>query len=333
MPSQSLNIPFALMYVFASLKQDPIHLECVVPGTVGEPKKPRIYTRYTAVGRIVAIGDLHGDAVAFRLVTQQAGIADTNGDWNGDKTVVVQTGDNCDRGPDCREILHGWFKLREQARNAGGDVVLLLGNHEALSMTNSATLKKYVTEADYAKFGGSEARRHAFQPDGELGRYLAELQPSIQIGQIVFSHAGYTAEYAQLGVDGYNTIIRQVLDLWKVDSNPRIPYNALVMDVGSPLWTRKYGALAKGEQPGACGAASKALKLLRAEHMVIAHNPSSKLEVTSRCDDTVHLIDAKLSRYMNPKKIRQSIRPSYLEILDMTKFVPHNPPSQDVSVM
>jgi len=121
------------------------------------------------------------------------------------------------------------------------------------------------------------------------------------------------------------------LDLWKQDPKSHVAHAALVKDTESPMWTRKYQGLAKEEKPGACDVAGKVMKLLEVDHMVIAHNPNSQREVSSRCGDTVHFIDAKLSRYMNRAKVRQSIRPAFLEILDMSKFVLHNPPSQQIT--
>src|SRR5690242_9803231 len=48
--------------------------------------------------RLVAIGDLHGDLDATRAVLRLAGAIGDGDKWTGGKLVVVQTGDQLDRG-------------------------------------------------------------------------------------------------------------------------------------------------------------------------------------------------------------------------------------------
>src|SRR5580700_4901918 len=58
-----------------------------------------------ASGRIVAIGDLHGDLDHARRALRLAGAIDVQDQWTGGRLVVVQTGDEIDRGDDDRSIL------------------------------------------------------------------------------------------------------------------------------------------------------------------------------------------------------------------------------------
>ena len=58
-----------------------------------------VITRLPQPGRLVAIGDLHGDATAFRKVLSVAGLCDeSSGRWIGGDTTLVQIGDVLDRG-------------------------------------------------------------------------------------------------------------------------------------------------------------------------------------------------------------------------------------------
>ncbi len=71
--------------------------------------------RYPAAERIVAIGDLHGDLEVTQRVLRLAGAIDENDRWIGGDLVVVQTGDQLDRGDDERAILDLFARLRDEA--------------------------------------------------------------------------------------------------------------------------------------------------------------------------------------------------------------------------
>src|SRR4051812_8948477 len=66
--------------------------------------------------RLVAIGDLHGDLDATRAVLRLAGAIGDGDRWIGGKLVVVQTGDQLDRGDGERAILDLFDRLEGEAR-------------------------------------------------------------------------------------------------------------------------------------------------------------------------------------------------------------------------
>ena len=108
--------------------------------------------------RIVAIGDLHGDHEAWRAIARSAGLMDAKGRWVGRNTTLVQMGDIVDRGPDSLKIIRDLISLQREAPRRGGRVIVLLGNHEAMMMTNDL---RYVHPGEYAAFVNrdSKARR------------------------------------------------------------------------------------------------------------------------------------------------------------------------------
>ena len=97
--------------------------------------------------RIVAFGDVHGDLDATRSALRLAGAIDEEDQWVGGKLVVVQTGDQLDRGDDEQEILDLFDELRVQADAAGGAFHALLGNHELMNVRGDL---RYVTEGGFA---------------------------------------------------------------------------------------------------------------------------------------------------------------------------------------
>ena len=106
--------------------------------------------------RIIAVGDLHGDFTAWRDIARAAGLIDGDGDWTGKDTILVQTGDVVDRGPDSLKIIHDLMRLQNQAARGKGQVVSLVGNHEAMNMTGDL---RYVSAADYAAFTDRDSER------------------------------------------------------------------------------------------------------------------------------------------------------------------------------
>ena len=124
-------------------------LLCLVPAA--------LLAQAPAPGRIVAIGDVHGDFDAFTAILQQAGLIDAKLRWSGKNATLVQTGDFLDRGEKCRAVMDLLMALEKQAPRQGGRVVVLLGNHEMMNLMGDLRYadRMYPTFADK----NSEKRR------------------------------------------------------------------------------------------------------------------------------------------------------------------------------
>ena len=99
--------------------------------------------------RIVAIGDLHGDFSVWRDIAGGAGLVDSGGHWTGGNTTLVQVGDVVDREPDSLKIIRDLMRLQKEAPKQGGQVIALVGNHEAMNMTGDL---RYTLPADFAAY-------------------------------------------------------------------------------------------------------------------------------------------------------------------------------------
>lgn len=113
--------------------------------------------------RIVAVGDLHGDYQAWLDIARAARLVDRRNRWAGRATILVQTGDIVDRGPDSLRIIRHLMRLKREAARRGGKVVVLVGNHEAMNMTDDL---RYVHPGEYAAFattGSDRLRELTFQ--------------------------------------------------------------------------------------------------------------------------------------------------------------------------
>ena len=113
--------------------------------------------------RVVAIGDIHGDYDALVAILKEAGVIDAARRWNDPNTTLVQTGDFLDRGPRMREVTELLMTLEKQAARKGGQVIVLLGNHEVMNLLGDL---RYVTQENFAEFAGRKAekrQRSAYQ--------------------------------------------------------------------------------------------------------------------------------------------------------------------------
>lgn len=133
-----------------------------------------------APARIVAVGDLHGDYPAYHAILRAAGLVDARDRWTGGRTVFVQLGDVVDRGPDSLKIIRHLMRLQRQAARAGGRVVVLVGNHEAMNVTGDL---RYVHPGEFAAFADSRSaarRERAFEANKQaIGAFYRQRQPAL----------------------------------------------------------------------------------------------------------------------------------------------------------
>ena len=239
---------------------------------------PEVPTQWPV--RVVAIGDLHADLPTTLSVLQLAGLVDEQGRWIGGETVFVQTGDQTDRGPDSKEVLELLMALQGQAAAAGGQVIVLLGNHEVMNLGGDL---RYVSPEDVQDFGSPMAREQAFSAEGALGAWLRERPMVAQVRDTVFVHGGITPRFAAMGVQGMNALAKGVV-------SGQLPKSQLGDD--SPIWYRGYL-----QSPGACQELESALKSLGARRMVVGHTTQRSGRVAVGCDGRVLGIDTGISSH------------------------------------
>ena len=118
--------------------------------------------------RIVAVGDLHGDFSAWLDIARDAKLVDPANHWIGGKTVLVQTGDMVDRGADSLKIIRHLQQLDGEAKRAGGRVVVLMGNHEAMQVIGDY---RYVTPGEYAAFANRQSKAGCMARCGKTWKF------------------------------------------------------------------------------------------------------------------------------------------------------------------
>ncbi|HEX4445421.1 MAG TPA: metallophosphoesterase [Polyangiaceae bacterium] len=253
-----------------------------------------------AAPRVVAIGDLHGDLGHARRALRLSGAIDDHDRWAGGALVVVQTGDEIDRGDDDRAILDFVEDLKKQAAADGGALIALLGNHEIM---NASLDFRYVTGPAFAAFSlfdrgdagplpegvapEARGRAAAFAPGGTYAKLLAGRPFVVKVGDSVFVHGGILPKHVAYGLDRMS----DELEAWLLGNRSRPPA-ALVAEDG-PVWTRAY---ANDEGGLDCVDLTRVLEELGAKRMVVGHTVQNR-GVNSACDGKVWRIDVGLSHY------------------------------------
>ncbi len=250
--------------------------------------------------RIVAIGDLHGDLDGTRQALRLAGATDETDHWIGGDLVLVQTGDQLDRGDDEQAILELLDRLQDEALAAGGSVHILNGNHELM---NARPDLRYVTEGGFIDFQDAvnivdedslllayepaqRARVAAFRPGGPYARLLAERPVVLVIDDNVFVHGGVLPLHLDYGLDRLNREVRDWL-LGKGDPPDFIHTRE------SPTWTRNYSDEADEDD---CAQLAEVLARLGTARMIVGHTVQDD-GITPHCEGRVWCIDAGISEY------------------------------------
>lgn len=253
---------------------------------------------WTGVERVVAVGDIHADFGQFLNALRSAGLIDNQGNWSGGKTHLVQMGDAVDRGPNSRMVLDMLMKLEDQARQAGGDVHVLIGNHDAMNVYGDL---RYVSPNDCASFAEDEMahktkpasghpagfaeRFKQFSPEGKYGKWIRSHNAIIRIDDTIFVHAGIDSKYASYSIRDINNRIRDGLR----DTPPA--QGSIVTDPDGPLW---YRGLASGEEKSLDRDVTKILKNFKASRIVIGHTFADGA-ITPRFNGRVLMADIGLA--------------------------------------
>lgn len=115
------------------------------------------------------IGDVHGEYLTLVRLLKDAGLVNDSLRWSGGQAALWFMGDFCDRGPDGVGVLDLVMRLQHEARNAGGRVQSLLGNHEVVILS-----ALWMGDKQSPGWGGSF--RESWIANGGLQSDLARLE-------------------------------------------------------------------------------------------------------------------------------------------------------------
>eukprot|EP00877_Chromochloris_zofingiensis_P011673 jgi/Chrzof1/675/Cz01g24210.t1 len=269
-----------------------------------------------ATGRIVAVGDLHGDMEKTVKSLQLARVLslDRRGraTWVGGDTVLVQLGDVLDRGNAEIAIIRLLRELDQQARKQGGRVYMLNGNHESLNVCGNF---RYVTPGGFAECAKEcglapdvaledwkqclQARATLYLPGGSIARELSKNPTVLVVNDTAFVHGGLLPVHVSYGIERINLEVAAWMRrdrLKNEDGWARPPYLAMG-NATSIMWDRQL-SIEHFQTPiqryHACRQVSQALTSIGAKRLVVGHTPQMR-GVNCECDGKVWRVDVGMS--------------------------------------
>jgi Icc-related predicted phosphoesterase len=327
---------------------------------------------WTAVSKVIAVGDLHGSYDKAIRLLKAADLLDEDLRWIGGEQHLVVVGDFVDRGVGDRALMDFFRRLQPEAEAAGGRAHILLGNHEVMNLMRDLRYvnpeshrawadeeKKADRRAAWRLFSnlktGSDngtpsrdefekqyppgyfARLKSLDREGEYGKWLLGLPAMVKVNDVVFVHGGVTVETAALGVDEVNRRLqaelirhleaREILEekgaitplmtfgeiLWMArDAASRIdrisralrePIQELYDSFKSPLFGETGPLWYRGgsfeDERIESEMITRALELLDAKAIVVAHSPTQNQQITSRFHGQLFRVDHNIGESEN----------------------------------
>ncbi|HET9693564.1 MAG TPA: metallophosphoesterase [Steroidobacteraceae bacterium] len=212
-----------------------------VPHPAAAQPAPSAQAEWRGVDRIVAFADVHGAYDELLRLLRESAVLDAQDRWAAGRTHLVSLGDLLDRGADSRKVMDLLIRLQAEARAAGGQLHVVLGNHEAMNVLGDL---RYVDPGEYAAYADLEpaglreklraewetangagsgtafdqkfpagyfGHRAALAPEGKYGRWLLGLPVAVVVDDTLFLHAGPSAALRGMSVTDLNTRYRTAL--------------------------------------------------------------------------------------------------------------------------
>ncbi|WP_431135049.1 metallophosphoesterase [Psychroserpens mesophilus] len=201
------------------------------------PAEPSVFL---GVEKIAALSDIHGQYDLAIDVLKNNSIIDDDLNWSFGKGHLIIVGDIFDRGPKVTEMLWLIYKLEQQAKQQGGYLHFLLGNHEYMVLHKDLRYvnEKYLNvskllDLDYDKL---------YSNTTILGRWLRSKSTILRLNDHVFVHGGISQDFlSKIGfdVEVINETMRVSIDISKSELKSTDFYTNYYGSTG-PIWYRGY---------------------------------------------------------------------------------------------
>ncbi|MEO6081156.1 MAG: metallophosphoesterase [Steroidobacteraceae bacterium] len=277
--------------------------------------------QWNDVDRTIVFADVHGAGTELRELLRETGVVDAEDRWVAGTAHLVSLGDLLDRGPDARGVMDLLMRLQGEARTAGGQLHVLLGNHEAMNLMGDL---RYVDAREYAAYTDLEpaaereaarkawekgpcttlcpgfdekfppgffGRRAAFAPGGRYGQWLLAQPVAIRINDTLLMHAGPAGILRGMSLQELNLRYRTAL----IDGlqHPGAEAEFPLLSEAGPNW---YRGAALCNEVAEADVLLPLLQQFGAARLVIGHTPTRNSRVVSRFDGKVIKLDTGMNR-------------------------------------
>ncbi|WP_444995448.1 metallophosphoesterase [Aliikangiella sp. IMCC44359] len=242
--------------------------------------------------QVAAVSDIHGQFDLFIELLRNNKIIDENNEWSFANGHFVITGDIFDRGEKVTETLWFIYQLEQQARKAGGQVHLLLGNHEVMVLNGDL---RYLNPK-YVKVGKllDKPFETLFSPNSVLGAWLRSLPVLVKVNHVLFAHGGFHPDLVEqkLSLSRINQVFTENLVKTELEK-PRSELANYLHTTNGPIWYRGYFYKNGANEADI----DSLLQHFGVQHIVVGHTSQKRIE--TRYDGKVIAIDAsmKLGQY------------------------------------
>ena len=250
--------------------------------------------------RTFVMSDPHGRLDCVIDLLQGNRVIDDGLHWAYGNGRLVVIGDIADRGKDVTSIYWFFYKLQQEADEAGGSVVMLLGNHEPMEFAGDMRYAdpKYKI---LPRLLGMEYQ-DLIGPDSELGRWIATWNTVSILGRDLYVHAGIGKDFYDwnLPVPEVNAQVSKALFLKNKARKALSDTLDFLYGSYGPIW---YRGLVQDE-PKRRPVSADTLDLLRTrygvDHIIVGHTIFRN--VRTFYDGRV--IDVNVDNVVNRKKRR-----------------------------
>ena len=225
---------------------------------------------YKKAARQMVLSDIEGNFDAFRKLLLAGNVMNENFDWTFGEGNLVLVGDFFDRGTQVTEVLWLIYALEEKAKQAGGYIHFILGNHEIMNM--SADLRylnaKYAENAVFMK----QDYNNLYSINTELGRWLRTKNVVERIGDFLYLHGGISRNVnnLEISLQEINNFARP----FYADTIYKYPnlQTDIIYDNSGPFWYRGYYS---GDKAVNLQILDSTLQKFHVSHIVTGHTPVS----------------------------------------------------------
>lgn len=256
--------------------------------TIFRPKA----TTFSTDEKIAVLSDIHGQFDLAIEILKNNNIIDQELNWSYGKGHFVIVGDIFDRGPKVNEMLWLIYKLEQQAKDKGGYVHFLLGNHEYMVLKKDLRYvnERYLQAAKLLDLDYDEL----YDNKTVLGRWLRSKPTIIRINDNVFVHGGISQDFlskVNFNIELINETMRTSIDISKTELKSTAFYNTYYGSTG-PIWYRGYfNDDLKHED------IDEVLSQTNSEHIVVGH--CSFAEIIRVYDGKIFGVDSSIKNGQN----------------------------------